>query len=125
MQSSEDVVSSSATSNDSSSHRPSPFKKADRTAAHQHEIRRLFEQCLPLPLQPTEFDKVFGEDPLDFLMGEFALPIYQAGTNRADIERHGKTETKVILPPNALNFDEIESALQKQWTERTCTVLAR
>ena len=102
-------------------YRPTPFKAAEQNVTQEHKVRRLFEEGLLKQQTPSEFDRVFGEDPLDFLMTEFALPIYDAEIHRSMIERRGKVERKIILTPEALTFEGMEAALQKQWTERTCT----
>ena len=71
-------------------------------------------------MQESEFDKIFGEDPLDYLMSQFALPIYEAETHRAEIERHGKVTKKDIPPPESFTFQELYEQISQQWTERTC-----
>ena len=101
------------------SFRPPQFYMADKRMEKEEEAPSRYESG-DTGKQQSEFDKVFGDDPLDFLMSQFALSIYEAETHRAEIERHGKVAKKYIPPPESFTFDELYERISQQWTERTC-----
>lgn len=103
-----------------SSNRKQLFMETDRRMEYERKIGNLFASGLQSTKLQSEFDEVFGEDPLDFLMSQFAIPILEAEKSRPYIERHGRPQRKHIPIPESLDFEKVQNLMSQQWTERTC-----